>query len=178
MNLLYHLMEGKKSAEKKNIHKYISSYMFVEVILVFLFPVVSGYIEKLITNDQASLALFGKWFVFWAFGLPLFILGIKQTSNRSLAIAAGKQTHRNRYDIVRKSGIANICLGVGGILSLINENWRQIVAILGCLFFCLAMLSHFTSKLSSAYEKFMMIKDSIIFLILLSYIIYTLKQFR
>src|SRR5262245_31746973 len=106
-------------------------------LIIFVFPVVCAITEASLSNVPASWKLCGKWFVFWAFGFRLFATGIKQASDPSFSITKINKNNVELYDMARGLGIANICLGAGGILSLINETWRQVIAIMGCLFFAL-----------------------------------------
>lgn len=169
-------MTGKDLRETNSLKKNTIFYVFFNTAIIFIFPVISIAIEKF--SEQASLSwiLIGKWFVFWAVGFRLFTAGIKQASDPAFtATKIFKINNKDVYEIVRELGFANICLGIGGILSLINNEWRQIIAILGCLFFGLAGIRHLAGKIITGNQKFAMISDLVIFLILLLYTVYTLR---
>lgn len=150
------------------IRKKASLHVLADMVLFVLLPVISAIAEKAIKPGSLSWMLFGKWFVFWAFGFRLFIAGIKQASDPSLS---AKRHNNEIFEMVRGLGITNICLGVGGILSLINETWRQVIAILGCLFFGLNTISCFTGGLTALNQKLTALFSLLVFIILLLYVL-------
>jgi hypothetical protein len=57
-------------------------YLFFILLLMFVLPVLSVIIEHYNYKEQLSLMnLIGKWFIFWAVWLRLFIAGLRQTIN-------------------------------------------------------------------------------------------------
>ncbi len=115
--------------------------------------------------------LIGKWFVFWTTGIRLFTAGISQSSNPAFTARIFKMKTLESYIVIRELGFANISLGVMGILSVINDHWRILAAITGCLFFGLAGIQHLFKKSDSTNEIIAMIGDLFVMIILLSYLI-------
>jgi hypothetical protein len=68
----------------KNETKFNKPYFFGVLFLTIIFPALSLFIACLVNKDQLiSAALAGKWFIFWAVGLRLFIAGLRQVINPS-----------------------------------------------------------------------------------------------
>lgn len=152
-----------KDGETKGAGNDLRKPALLDSLLIFLLPLISVMIEHVEIQTPADWRLLGKWFVFWAFGLRLFTSGIKQASNPSLPT---KRYDNQVFELTRSLGIVNICLGVGGILSLINETWRPVIAILGCLFFGLNSIRSLTGSLISGSQKLNALSDVLSFVIL------------
>ena len=165
-------MQGKEVKEAKSSHQKKILAVLIDSVLLFLLPFLSVIIEHVEVQSSLNWMLLGKWLVFWTFGFRLFASGIKQASDPSVTV---KKSNNEMFTIARELGIANICLGVGGILSLINETWRQIIAILGCLFFGLDTIRCLTNELSSASHKMILLFNLVIFAAFFLYIIFSLK---
>jgi len=88
-------------------------YIVVVTLLTFILPLVSTAVQILIDKDTPfSFALIGKWFIFSAVGLRLFIAGIKQTTDPAFtAKEIFHLTSPESFPIVRELGFANVCLG-------------------------------------------------------------------
>jgi hypothetical protein len=146
-------------------------YIIVVAILTFILPLVCSVGQILINKDTpVSFALIGKWFIFSAVGLRLFIAGIKQTTDP--AFTAKNIFHLDNpesFPIVRELGFANLCFGIVGIISLFLPQWRVVSAFGSGLYYGIAGLQHFLKKPVGTNEKFALVTDVIIFLLLLVY---------
>ena len=133
-------------------------YLFSVLLLVIVFPVVSTCF------DHPDALTFGKWFLFFAVGLRLFIAGLRQALNP--AFTARDIFHLKEeasYAVVRELGFANICFGVVGILSLFFPTWR-IVSVTGSgLYFGLAGLLHLVKWPAGPNERLALVSDLFIF---------------
>jgi hypothetical protein len=93
-------------------------YIISVTVLTFILPGICSVAEIVITKDTPLLfALVGKWFIFPAVGLRLFIAGIKQTTNP--AFTAKEIFHIDSpasFPVVRELGFANYCFGLIGIV--------------------------------------------------------------
>jgi len=159
-------MESKKS----DINKlYITSVS----VLTFVFPIIATVVQILLNNDVIfSFELFGKWFIFSAVGLRLFLAGIKQTSNP--AFTAKEIFHIDNteaFPIVRELGFANLCFGLIGIVSMFLPQWRIVSAFGSGLYYGIAGLQHLFKKSAGMNEKFALVTDILIFLFLATYFI-------
>jgi hypothetical protein len=151
-------------------------YVFGVLALIVLFPALSCFVEWFINRDQpVSTAFIGKWFIFYAVGFRLLIAGVKQITDPSFT--AKDIFHIQdaaSYPVVRELGFANLCFGLIGIISLFIPPWRIVSAFGSGLYYGIAGLNHVIKKPAGPNERFALISDIFIFLVLL---IYTLKMF-
>jgi hypothetical protein len=148
-------------------------YIIAVSVLTFLIPAIGLTIEVLTNkNEVFSISLFGKWFIFSAVGLRLFLAGIKQTTNP--AFTAKEIFHIDSpesFPILRELGFANLCFGLVGIISLFLPQWRIVSAFGSGLYYGIAGLQHLLKKQPGANEKFALVTDIIIFIFLLAYFV-------
>ena len=151
------------------------AYLAMNIFLLFILPFSSIMGEFIMEKEPLDWILIGKWFIFWAIGIRLFTAGIKQSSNPEFtASSIFKMKSSESFVVIRELGFANIALGVMGILSVINSNWRMLAAITGGLFFGLAGIQHLFKKPDSRNELIAMLYDLIVLLIIVLYLIFTL----
>ena len=149
-------------------------YFIVVSVLTFVLPAIACAVEYVINNTSLTLALLGKWFIFSAVGLRLFLAGVRQTTKPSFT--AKEIFHIDNADsfpIVIELGFANLCFGLVGIISLFKPEWRVVSAFASGLYYAFAGLMHLIKKPSGANEKFALWTDLIIFAILCLYFIET-----
>ena len=148
-------------------------YILVVSILTFILPLVCTIVQILLNKGITfSFDLIGKWFIFSAVGLRLFIAGIKQTADP--AFTAKEIFHLSNpeiFPIVREFGFANICLGLIGIVSLFLPQWRVVSAFGSGLYYGIAGLQHFIKKPAGTNEYFALVTDIMIFIFLLVYFV-------
>ena len=150
-------------------------YLIMNILLLFILPLLSIASECIVEKESMDWILIGKWFIFWAIGIRLFTAGIKQSSNPEFtAVKIFKMKSSESFVVIRELGFANIALGVMGILSVINSNWRILAAITGGLFFGLAGIQHLFKRPDSRNELIAMLYDLIVLLIIVLYLIFTL----
>jgi hypothetical protein len=148
-----------------------NSFLLISISLLCVFPLLSITGEIIFEHESFTWMLVGKWFVFWTTGIRLFTAGISQSSNPAFTARIFKMKTQESYIVIRELGFANISLGVMGILSVINDHWRILAAIVGSLFFGLAGVQHLFKKSDSTNEMIAMTGDLFVFIILLSYLI-------
>ena len=136
-------------------------------------PIACSAIEILINKTTAfTVELIGKWFIFSAVGLRLFLAGIKQTTDP--AFTAKEIFHIDNpqiFPVVRELGFANLCFGLIGILSLWFPGWRIVSAFGSGLYYGIAGIQHLIKKSAGTNEKFALITDIMIFIFLLVYFV-------
>ncbi|MBS1615621.1 MAG: hypothetical protein JST06_05825 [Bacteroidetes bacterium] len=119
-----------------------TQYLLVVSVLTFILPASCMIGEIMMHTDTTpSFALFGKWFIFSAVGLRLFLAGIKQATNP--AFTAKEIFHIDSPDslpIVRELGFANLCFGLIGIVSLFLPAWRVVSAFGSGIYYGIAWL--------------------------------------
>ena len=148
-------------------------YIIVVSSLTFLLPLAAVFIEISLNNTIIfSFHLFGKWFIFSAVGLRLFLAGIKQTTDPAFTAKEIFHIHNpDSFPIVRELGFANLCFGLTGILSLFLPQWRIVSAFASGLYYGIAGLQHLLKKTAGINEQFALVTDIIIFIFLLVYFI-------
>ena len=157
----------KLSARKKGK---INFYLWLNISLLIILPLLSIASARLFESEIVTVQLAAKWFIFWAIGIRLFTTGIKQaTDPKFTGTKIFKFTSKESFVVIRELGFANIVLGVMGILSLINDDWRSISAITGGLFFGLAAMQHATRKPDSENEWIALVYDAVVFVMMLLY---------
>jgi hypothetical protein len=153
-------------------------YLTFIILIMFVLPSLSVIIEHYAGKEQSSLiSLVGKWFIFWAVGLRLFIAGLRQTLNPSFtAESIFHITNKESFVIVRELGFANICMGAAGIISLFVPQWRMVAAFVGGLYLGIAGINHLIKKPVSLNEWTAMISDIFIFLVMAGCITYYIQK--
>ncbi|HSZ86390.1 MAG TPA: DUF6790 family protein [Puia sp.] len=148
-------------------------YIVSVSILIFILPAICTFAEIVFYKQQIfSFELFGKWFIFSAVGLRLFLAGVKQTTDP--AFTAQEIFHIDNaesFPIVRELGFANLCFGLIGIISLFLPQWRIVSACGSGLYYGIAGFQHLFKKPASVNETFALITDIIIFIFLAIYFV-------
>jgi hypothetical protein len=119
-------------------------YFAVVILLLLIFPVASVAIETTLSNHPVNLIfLTGKWFVFWAAGIRLFIAGARQVIQPQFTAEEIFEIHdRASFAIVRELGFANLSMGFLGMCSIFRLGWIVPAALVGGLYYGLAGLGH------------------------------------
>lgn len=139
-------------------------YLFSILAMVVVIPVAGAMAEHWIKTVPLNFLLFGKWFVFSAAGLRLFVAGLQQALNPAFtAKEIFHITGEESLPVVRELGFANICFGLVGIVSLFRPEWRVVSAFASGIYYGLAALLHIIKKPAGANEQFALITDLIIF---------------
>jgi len=148
-------------------------YIIVVSVLTFVLPAACTVTELITGNNTATVfATAGKWFIFSAVGLRLFLAGIKQTTDP--AFTAKEIFHMQSaesFPVVRELGFANLCFGLVGIISLWLPQWRIVSAFASGLYYGIAGVQHLLKKPAGVNEKFALVTDIIIFIFLLAWFV-------
>lgn len=149
--------------------KKIGLYEISVITFFALLPIIATIIDIFLSKSEVNaLGIMFKWFVFSGVGLRLFTAGLKQAINPSFtAKEIFKASEEKSFLIVREIGLANISIGVIGILSLFLPEFRLAAGTSGGLYFGLAGCLHLFNKQRSKEEIFPMISDFYIFFVLL-----------
>jgi len=140
--------------------------------MIFFLPVIAILCETLGGKAVFTIGLVGKWFVFSASGLRLFIAGIKQVIDPGFTTTEiFKITDTSGFPIVRELGFANICFGTLGIISLFMPEWRVPAAFCSGMYYAFAAFVHIFKKSRSANENFALITDIYVFAVLAVYFV-------
>jgi hypothetical protein len=131
-------------------------YALAIVLLMFVVPGVA----VLIDGDTITLALVGKYFVFWAVGVRLFAAGVRQVANPGLTsegILGVKG--QEAWVLVREVGFGNLAIGAVAIASMWREEWRLAGALAGGIFLLLAGGQHLLRPDRNRDETIAMVSD-------------------
>ncbi len=147
--------------------------MIIVSVFIFILPVICSATQTLLNKGILfTFELAGKWFIFSAIGLRLFIAGIKQTTDPAFT---ARQIFRidspDSFPIVREPGFANLCFGLVAIFSLFLSQWRIVSALAGGLYYGIAGLQHLIKKPAGKNEQSAMVTNVVIFLFLLVYFV-------
>jgi fatty acid desaturase len=148
-------------------------YFAVVILLLLIFPAASVIVEDVVSRHAVSiLPLIGRWFVFWAVGIRLFIAGARQVVQpRFTAEEIFGIRDRASFVIVRELGFANLSMGLLGICSVFRAGWIVPAAIVGGLYYGLAGVGHIFQNRKNAKEYTAMISDSFVFLVLTVFVL-------
>jgi hypothetical protein len=160
--------------------KKISLYLINVLATMLVLPILSIILEVAIKKTPLDVDLTGKYFIGWAIGVRLLIAGLRQ-STRPQFTAEQIFNIRDSQDslpFIRELGFANICMGLLGVISFFNREWRLPAAAAGGLYFGLAGFLHVFRKAATFNELIAKISDLFIFGIALLYTVLTLSQLR
>jgi len=152
-------------------------YFAMVILLLLVFPAASVGAEAMLSHQGVNMVfLVGKWLVFWAVGVRLFIAGIRQVIQpRFTAEEIFGIRDQSAFAIVREVGFANLSMGVLGIWSLFRADWLIPASIVGGLYYGLAGVGHLPRKGKNAKELTAMLSDGFVFLVLLGFVVRSLS---
>jgi hypothetical protein len=147
-------------------------YVIIVFLLLFALPVGSVLAEHSYLHSAAPLMLLaGKWFVFWAVGIRLFLAGIRQSLQPKFT---ARQIFEIESDevlpIVQELGFANLSMGLLGIVSLPVPAFVLPAAVVGGFYYGLAGIKHTARGGRNFNSNVAMITDLYVFAILASYV--------
>jgi len=148
-------------------------YILMIVLTMFVFPIGSILAELfLFKNPLGIIPMIGKWYVFWAVGVRLFIAGLRQSTNPKFTAQQilGISTDEP-LQIVQELGFANLSIGVLGILTILNSDWIVPAAIVGSLFYGLAGIRHIFKADRNFLENAALVSDLTVFVLLAGFLI-------
>jgi hypothetical protein len=146
-------------------------YLLTVILFLLVCPSASVAIEALRSHQNlTSLALIGKWWVFWSVGVRLFIAGVRQVLQpRFTAEEIFNIREPHAFPLVREIGFGNLSMGALALFSIARADWIVPAAIVGGLYYGLAALGHVPSKNKNAKEYTAMISDVFAALVLIGF---------
>jgi hypothetical protein len=143
-------------------------YLATVILLLLALPGASVAIEAFVRGGSADvMQLVGKWFVFWGFGVRLFIAGVRQVVQPQFTaedIFAIKDTAA--HAIVREVGFGNLAMGTLGLLTLAVGGFLVPAAIVGGLYYGLAGAGHLFRGHRNFAGQTALVSDFFIFAVL------------
>jgi len=142
-------------------------YLVSIILLLFVLPAACVVVDLQWIGGADLLLLIGKWFVFWAVGVRLFIAGLRQVVQpqfTSESIFESKD--RAAFAIVREVGFGNLSMGTLGLASLAKSGFLVPAAIVGGLYYGLAGAGHLLRGGRTFMGQTAMISDLSMFVVL------------
>jgi hypothetical protein len=138
-------------------------YIATIIGLMLIFPMASIVFESFLQHHGVLEApIVGKWFVFWAVGVRLFIAGLRQiVQPRYTAETILGIKDPDAMLIVRELGFANTAIGSAGLGSVFLSGWILPVAIIVAIFYGLAGINHVTHRRRNILQNVAMTSDLI-----------------
>ncbi|MBN1533336.1 MAG: hypothetical protein JXA20_11780 [Spirochaetes bacterium] len=142
-------------------------YLLIVLLLMLVLPVLSIVVERAAGGVADPWVAAAKWFVFWALGVRLLTVGLRQAAKPAFtAESIFRITDKGSHVIVRELGFANICSGLLGAVSLILPQWRMAAAFTGGLYMGIAGLMHAVKRPEGPNEAIAMVSDLFIFFVM------------
>lgn len=136
------------------------------------------------TRNIASTAFIDtlvKWFIFWGVGVRLLTAGLMQVMKPNFTSEGIlKDNHPGTLILARELGLANICFGIIGIVSLFVPQWRMATVFSGGVYIGIAGIQHIsqvfipTGRHINSNEIVAMVSDLFILLVLIVCVFYTI----
>jgi hypothetical protein len=142
-------------------------YLVSVILLLFVLPAASVLIDLVWVGGTDLLLLIGKWFVFWAVGVRLFIAGVRQVVQPQFTSEGIFEIKdRAAFAIVREVGFGNLSMGTLGLASLAKSGFLMPAAIVGGLYYGLAGAGHLLRGGRNFAGQTAMISDLMMFVVL------------
>ena len=149
------------------------------LLLTLILPLGSVYVDQAVLHHSLPLMLLvGKWFAFWAGGVRLFIAGLRQqlrprlTSEGIFGIASD-----DPLPFVRELGMANVSMGVIGLIAPFVAAFVLPAAIASGLYYLQAGIGHIRHGGRNAQRNLAMISDLFVAAMLLGYVGWALASY-
>jgi len=150
-------------------------YVISVTALTFVVPAICFFAEHFVNGSALTFELFGKWFIFSAVGIRLFLAGVKQVKD---PVFTAKEIFHidspDSFPILRELGFANICFGLIAIVSLFMPEWRIVSAFASGLYYGIAGIQHGLHRKAGINEKFALWTDLFIFGLLFIFFVKTI----
>lgn len=150
-------------------------YLVIIIALMGVLPILSVVVELVAVAAADPVTLVGKWFVFWAVGVRLFLAGVKQTTDPGFTARSIFQiADRDAEKVVVELGFANLSIGLLGLLTIFEPGWIVPAALAGGLFYALAGIQHVRNAKRTTKEVIAMVSDLAIAVVLAVFLALTL----
>ncbi len=148
-------------------------YLVSVLLLLLVIPAGCVIVEAIVSHGPIDLMfLIGKWFVFWAAGVRLFIAGGRQVFQpQYTAMKIFEIADPGAASIVRELGFANLAMGTLALASLGNSAWLVPAAIVGGLYYGLAGAGHVVRAKKNPLEQIALYSDLFIFLLIAAFVV-------
>ena len=149
-------------------------YFILVIAQTIALPIISGIVELSIVGGDPVLVL-GTWWVFWGVGTRLLVAGIAQVSGKGPTagiLGAGEPSVQEKQ-LVRELGMANLGMGLAGLLALV-PGWAVPAGLAGGVFLFIAGLMHVSKKGKNPQEALATWTDLVVGVAVVVLAVYTL----
>ena len=119
--------------------------------VMFVIPCICWIIDS-VRQKGMSVAVFCKWFVFWAIGVRALTTGAMQFLN-SAYTAQLLQVGEESYVIISELGFAQFAIGLIGIMSLFKKSYRPSAVISYSVFMIRACFIHISRFQTAGFDE-------------------------
>jgi hypothetical protein len=145
--------------------------MYYAIIGLFMLVLpCASVLAEVLTTQQLTMLLVGKWYVFWAVGVRLLLAGLRQViqPRYTAQVVLGLKSDDSLL-VIRELGFANVALGLSGLLSIYFPSWSVPIALAGGIFYGLAGGNHALQAHRGTVETVAMVSDIFAAVVLLSF---------
>jgi len=148
-------------------------YLVSVIVLLIAAPAVSIVAEfGTAAVPPDFIGVVGKWMTFWAVGVRLFIVGVKQMAQPSFTARDIFRIDDPRASgLAREIGFGNLAMGILGLASLLKPEWLVPAAIVGGLYYGLAGFGHLFRGERNAKETIAMLTDFLASIVLAIFVV-------
>ncbi len=152
-------------------------YIVLVVVLTILAPIGSAVTEVYGLHAPGSLiAYLGKWYVFWAGGVRLFLAGLRQVFQPAWTLKAIFEIESAEpKPIVQELGFANLSMGLLCMMSLIEPRLMVAGAIVSGIYYGLAGLRHATDETRNTNQNVALLTDVLVSAVLAYFVVATVR---
>jgi hypothetical protein len=122
-------------------------YIFIVIALMLVLPLISSVAQLVSGHDSLNAAIvlpvIAKWYTFWAVGVRLALVGLRQIiqPRYTAQTILGLKSDDSLF-LVRELGFANAAIGTAAVVSLSEHSWVAPLALTGAIFYGLAGINH------------------------------------
>jgi hypothetical protein len=127
-------------------------YLIDVYVFTIALPFAAVGIEAIGNRGRISTTVIAKWFLFFAVGIRLSLVGIRQMATKKL---------------VKEPGFGNLSLGAMAVISLFIPSWRMVAAFGSSFYYGTSALVHFLQRPTTSDETFILLSNGCIFLVLI-----------
>ena len=145
---------------------------FAIIFLSMLFlPTASVLLEHALDPSAPIFFLVGRWFVFWGVGVRLSLAGLRQIFQPAFTAKEIFHMSDEALPLVRELGVANIAIGVVGLLSVSFASFTLPISISAAVFYGVGGVRYAFERDRSFNENIAVVSDLFLFVVLAIFVV-------
>lgn len=151
-------------------------YVPIVVLLTIVLPIGSALAERYwLGGPSGTIFYLGKWYVFWAGGVRLFLAGLRQVFQPGWTLKEIFEIESaEAKPVVAELGFANIAMGLVCLMSMIHPALLIGGAMVSGLYYGLAGLKHSMAETRNANRSLAMATDVLVSAVLALFVVSSL----